>query len=203
MRNVVGILLAAAVGIHCGAPAESAEPAASSPELVAAPGAPQTEAPAEPQAGALDQKAQKAERPGAVAPDFSPLVLESATTHITSTVTDLEGASYATGTFEGRIVIGRTAFQSRGDKDVFLIKVDRSGQLEWARAVGSGMAETGPRVSLEDGTSRIHLLGTTKGRMDCGDGPLSSWSSDTFFFCVFGGVDGAPIAGGVFPTGAP
>jgi hypothetical protein len=203
MRNVVGFLLAAAVGIHCSAPPESPEPSASSPELVAAPGAPQTEAPAEHRAGDLEQKAQKAERTSVVTPDFSPLIPESATTHITSTVTDLEGASYATGTFEGLIVVGHKALQSRGDKDVFLVKVDRSGQLEWARAVGSGMAETGPRVTLEDGTNRVHLVGTTKGRMDCGDGPLSSWSSDTFFFCVFGGTDGASIAGGVFPTGAP
>lgn len=203
MRNVVGILLAAAVGIHCSAPAEAPEPPSSSPELVAAPGAPQTEAPAEHRVGDLDQKAEKSERSGDVLPDFAPLVPVSATTHITSTVTDLEGASYATGTFEGGIVIGRTALQSRGDKDVFLIKVDRTGQLKWVRAVGSGMAETGPRVTLEDGTSRVHLIGSTKGRMDCGDGPLGSWSSDTFFFCVFGGVDGAPIAGGVFPTGAP
>lgn len=202
MRNVVGILLAAAVGIHCSASPDTPESSASSPELVAASGAPQTEPPAEPKAGDFDQKAQKAER-SVVTPDFSPLVPVSATTHITSTVMDLEGASYATGTFEGRIVIGRVALQSRGDKDVFLIKVDRTGQLEWARAVGSGLAESGPRVTLEDGTSRIHLVGSTKGRMDCGDGPLSSWSSDTFFFCVFGGVDGAPIAGGVFPTGAP
>jgi hypothetical protein len=203
MRTLVGILLAAAVGIHCSAPPESPEPSASSPALVAAPGAAQAEAPAEHHAGDLDQKAQKAERSGAVTPGFAPLIPESATTHITSTATDLEGASYATGTFEGLIVIGHTALQSRGDKDVFLIKVDRTGQLEWVRAVGSGMAETGPRVTLEDGTNRVHVVGTTRGRMDCGDGPLSSWSSDTFFFCVFGGVDGASIAGGVFPTGAP
>jgi hypothetical protein len=203
MRNVVGLLLAAAVGIHCSAQPESPEPS-SAPELVAAPGRAQTDAPAEPTAGDRDQTAEKVDRTGAPMPEFSPLIPESATTHVTSTVTDAWGASFATGTFEGRIVIGNTALQSRGDKDVFLIKLDREGRLVWVRAVGSGLAESGPRVTLDDGDSvHVHLIGITKGRMDCGSGPLPTWSSDTFFLCIFGGADGAPVSGGVFPTGAP
>ena len=202
MRNVVGILLAAAVGIHCSAPAESPEPS-SAPELVAAPGPHQIDAPAEPAAADQDQRAEKVDRAGPATPDFSPLIPESATTHVTSTATDAAGASYAAGTFEGRIVIGHTAIQSRGDKDVFLLKVDRQGKLDWVRTVGSGMAESGPRVTIEDDSTDVHLVGTTKGTMDCGSGPLPTWSSDTFFFCVFGGADGAALSGGVFPTGAP
>ena len=202
MRNVVGILLAAAVGIHCSAPTESPEPS-SAPELVAAPRQPQTDAPAEPAADDQDQRAEKVERTGPATPAFSPLITESATTHVTSTATDATGASYAAGTFEGRIVIGNTAIQSRGDKDVFLLKVDWQGKFEWVLAVGSGMAETGPRVTIDDDSTHVHLVGTTKGKMDCGSGPLPTWSSDTFFFCVFGVADGAALSGGVFPTGAP
>lgn len=202
MRNVVGILLAAAVGIHCAATTESPD-ASSAPELTAAPGRAQTEAPAEPAAGDLDQRAEKVERAGSAVPNFAPLIPESATTRVISTATDAAGASYAAGTFEGNIVIGKTALQSRGDKDVFVVKVDRLGKLQWVRAVGSGMAETGPRVTIDAETSDVHLVGTTKGRMDCGSGPLPTWNSDTFFFCVFGGEDGASLSGGVFPTGAP
>ena len=202
MRIVVGVLLAAAVGIHCSAPTESPEPS-SSPELVAAPRLPQTNAPAEPEPGDLDGTAQKANRTGASMHDFSPLIPESATTEVTSTISDGTGAWYAAGTFEGRIVIGRTALQSRGDKDVFLIKVDRLGRLQWVRAVGSGMAENGPRVTLDDGSANVHVVGITKGSMDCGSGPLPTWSSETFFFCVFGSADGASVSGGVFPTGSP
>jgi hypothetical protein len=203
MRYVVGLLLAAAVGIHCSAPLESPEPS-SAPELVGAPGRAQADAPAEPAAGDRDQTAEKVNRTGAAMPVFSPLIPESATTHVTSTITDAWGASFATGTFEGRILIGTTVLQSRGDKDVFLLKVDRQGKLLWVRGLGSGLAESGPRVTLDDGdSSHIHLIGLTKGKMDCGSGPLPTWSSDTFFFCVFGGADGAPLSGGVFPTGSP
>ena len=202
MRNAVGILLAAAVGIHCSAATESPDPS-SAPELVAAPGRAQTDAPAEPSPSDLDQSAQKVDRPGRAAPAFAPLIPENATTHVTSTVMDASGASYVTGTFEGQIVFGDSApIESRGDKDVFLLKIDRRGELVWARSVGSGLAESGPRVTLDPDSPHVHLVGTTKGRLDCGSGPLSTWSSDTFFFCVFGD-DGAPLSGGVFPTGVP
>ena len=58
-------------------------------------------------------------------------------------------------------------------------------------------------MTLDDGSTNVHVVGITKGSMDCGAGPLPTWSSDTFFLCVFGGPDGATLAGGVFPTGSP
>ena len=86
-------------------------------------------------------------------------------------------------------------------EDVFLMKLDMRGNLEWVRAVGSVWAESAPRVTVEGGS--VTLVGMTKGEMDCGSGPLQRWSSDTFFLCIFGGVDGAAVSGGVFPTGTP
>ena len=202
MRNVVGIVLAAAVGIHCSASTASPDPS-SSAGTDTDPGRAQTAAPAEPAASDQDPSPQPVDGNGASAPAFSPLLPESTTTHVTSTVTDSTGASYATGTFEGRVTIGdRTWIQSRGDKDVFLLKIDEKGHLLWVRTVGSGLAESGPRVTIDPDSMHVHLVGITKGKMDCGSGPLPTWSSDTFFFCVFGG-DGAPLSGGVFPTGVP
>lgn len=203
MRNVVGILLAAAVGIHCSAPTQSPDPTSSETEIVASPGAAQTEAPQQAAPGADDQAATRIDHAAPTAADFAPLIPEGAHVHVTSTVTDTSGASYATGTFEGRVIIGGIAIQSKGDKDVFLIKIDQEGHFEWVRSVGSGLTESGPRVTLEDGMNRVQIVGTTNGRMDCGSGPLGTWSSDTFFFCVFGGTKGEPVSGGVFPTGAP
>lgn len=201
MRNVVGLLLAAAVGIHCSAESGASDSSTAAPELVGD-GRAQTDAPAEP-AVADGPRPEKVLHTGPATPDFAPLVPESATTHVTSTVTDASGAWYATGTFRGSIVIGEeAAIFSHGDTDVFLLKANREGRLLWVRAIGSGLAESGPRVTLDDDATHVHLVGTTKGRMDCGSGPLPTWSSDTFFFCVYGG-DGAPLSGGVFPTGVP
>jgi hypothetical protein len=204
MRNVVGILLAAAVGVHCSAPTQSPDPKSSDPELVATPGTAQTEAPRQAAPSADDQGPAPVEGTGLAAMAFAPFIADSAMAHLTSTVMDpATGASYAAGVFEGRTVIGGVAIRSRGDKDVFLMKIDSQGSFEWVRAVGSAMAESRPRVLLDDGTNHVQLVGTSRGRMDCGSGPMQIWSSETFFFCVFGRTDGAAISSAVFPTGAP
>ncbi|MDB4939474.1 MAG: hypothetical protein JWP87_6446 [Labilithrix sp.] len=201
MRNVVGILVAAAVGIHCSAPATTDVPATTEPEMVAA---------AEPAHQAKPRQETSFEEEPHVKGHADPVPREPAVfmsdpahTQITSTVVDPDtGAVYAAGTFIGDVVIGDRLVHSRGDKDVFLIKVDAEGRVEWVRAVGSAYADTAPHVDLDD-QARVNLIGMTKGEMDCGAGPLPSWNSDTFFFCVFGGDEGNALEGGVFPTGAP
>lgn len=202
MRTVVGIVLAAVVGIHCSAPAEST--GSSAPELTGeeAPGAPPPgrtgqAAPDEP--FAVDPKSPNHLQRSVV--DVSAFLRDAARTDVTSVVVDPEGATYATGTFTSEVVIGETHITSRGDKDVFLLKVDASGAFAWVRAVGSAYAESEPRVKLEG--TEVNVIGLTDGAMDCGAGPLATWSSATFFFCVFGATDGTSVSGGVFPTGTP
>lgn len=202
MRKVVGALVAAAVGIHCSAPAESTVDA-STPEIVGsaepAPAGPRKATPAPPPA----QEDPRSPSANAVRqPDLSAFLHDNPTTAVTSTIIDESGAMYVTGTFVGSTLIGDTVVRSRGDKDVFLLKITPQGHVDWVRAVGSASIESAPRVSLEPG-ARVNVVGMTEGEMDCGEGPLPWWSSATFFVCVFGGRDGASVAGGVFPTGAP
>jgi hypothetical protein len=201
VRNVVGVLVAAAVGIHCSAPATDSTDT-SAPELVS-PAAPagSDERPRAPTA--FEDGSQPSTHTETVSYDLSAIITDTATTHVTSTIIDDQtGALYATGTFVGAVVIGNKLVNSRGDKDVFVLKVDADGLFEWVRAVGSASAESAPRVALDD-PARVNIVGMTKGEMDCGAGPLPSWSSETFFFCVFGGRDGSSLEGGVFPTGTP
>jgi hypothetical protein len=134
--------------------------------------------------------------------DYASLLQAASTTHVTSTIVDsASGATYATGTFVDDVVIGNTLLESKGDKDVFLMKIDSTGTFEWVRAVGSAYAEREPRVTLEG--DEVNVIGMTDGAMDCGTGPLATWSSETFFFCIFGAADGTSLSGGVFPTGTP
>ena len=204
MRTVVGFLIAAAVGIHCSAPTVSTE--TSAPELAG------TEAPApSPGRGGAPKSPDGASpvgQPKAPAHlerrdvDFSAFIRDAQNAHVTSTIVDVAtGATYATGTFLSEVEIGGTPVKSKGDKDVFLLKVDATGAVEWVRAVGSAYAESEPRVTLQG--SEVNVIGMTDGAMDCGSGPLATWSSATFFFCVFGSKDGTSLSGGVFPTGAP
>jgi hypothetical protein len=195
MRVVVGFLVAAAVGIHCSAPPESAGAAA--PELVSSE-AP-APSPAEPAPGAT-KSPDPLQEP--TRDFFAAIIRDAETTRVTSTVVDpASGATYAAGTFVNEVVIGQTLIKSHGDTDVFLMKIDGAGTFEWVRAVGSAYAENRPRVTLAG--SEVNVIGMTDGAMDCGSGPLATWSSATFFFCVFGAADGTSVSGGVFPTGTP
>lgn len=193
MRTVVGVLAIAAVGIHCSAPTEEGErEQTSAPELVAP--APTGDA------------RSGASLPAPAAPVQEPIdsmgrVHSGSALQVTSSAYDDLGNRYATGTFVGVLSIGNTVIRSRGDKDVFLLKLDSAGAFQWVRAVGSASAESAPRVTLES-TGRISVIGMTNGEMDCGSGPLPTWSSDTFFLCIFG-RDGAALSSGVFPTGSP
>jgi hypothetical protein len=202
MRTVVGALIAAAVGIHCSAPPE--DTGISAPELTAPAPPPAASArPSEPPASSDgDGVGKPSDHLERKVPDFSALIRDTATTRVTSSVVDpITGATYATGTFVDDALIGDTLVKSRGDKDVFLLKVDPTGAFEWVRAVGSAYAESEPRVTLSG--VEVNVIGMTMGAMDCGAGPLPTWSSDTFFFCVFGATDGTSLSGGVFPTGKP
>jgi hypothetical protein len=202
MRNVVGALVAAAVGIHCSAPADSTLDT-SSPEIVASQEPePAGARKATPGPATVPEDLRPPSGKAVRQPDLAAFLHHNATTHATSTITDESGAIYVTGTFVGNTLIGDTVVHSRGDKDVFLLKITPQGLFDWVRAVGSASIESAPRVSLEAG-ARVNVIGMTNGEMDCGDGPLPWWSSGTFFVCVFGGRDGASLSGGVFPTGAP
>ena len=199
MRTAVGLLLAAVAGLHCSAPAEL--PGTPSPELT-------SESPSSPPGTASERpndETHAARVPNQLARPTSGIassIAEASTTHVTSAIVDpTSGATYAAGTFVDDVVIGGTLLKNKGDKDVFVLKVDALGTLEWVRGVGSAYAETEPRVTLSG--AEVNVIGMTAGRMDCGTGPLGSWSSATFFLCVFGASDGTSLSGGVFPTGTP
>lgn len=200
MKRIVGAFLAALVGIHCSAPTDAPESASAESEITS-PAAP-NENKARPAAPA-DPAAPVAPPSEPVVPELAGLVRSGVAPHVTSTITDASGALYATGTFIGNVRIGSFLIKSRGDKDVFLLKLDAERQLQWVRAVGSASLESAPRIDLEE--TKVTVVGMTKGNgdMDCGSGPLQQWSSETFFLCIFGGEDGKVLSGGVFPTGAP
>jgi len=202
MRTVAGFLVAAAVGIHCSAPVDTTS--TSAPELTG------TVTPSAPPARANEPPAEAPFSPDTKAPnhieetkiDFSTFMRDGDTARITSTTIDATtGATYATGTFRNDAVIGGTLIKSKGDKDVFLLKVAAGGAFQWVRSAGSAYAESEPRVSVEG--AEVNVIGMTDGAMDCGTGPLATWSSATFFLCVFGATDGTSLSGGVFPTGTP
>lgn len=196
LRTVAGALVAAAVGIHCSAPTDDIETA---PVEVSE--LPERAERARP-APAEGDVTEAPERTDPSLPDISSLVTGGSAPVVTSSAIDARGSMYVTGTFVGVVGLGATrAITSRGDKDVFLLKLDARGGVEWVRAVGSQATESAPRVALEG--DEVALIGMTKGQVNCGSGPLPRLPTKSFFLCMFGDRDGALLNGGVFPTGSP
>jgi|GEM_PF-2199401 len=197
MRDVVVVLALAVGAVHCAAPVEreatTAESGLGTPvEATRARPAPEEGTPPASYTGepvhvaGLDALVKTGEKPT-----------------VTSVAKDARGSRFVTGTFRDRVTIGDTVLKSRGDKDVFLLKMEPSGALAWARSIGSEWQESAPRISVDAQTGKVTVVGMTDGAMDCGAGPLPTWDSETFFLCTFGNDDGTAIASGVFPTGLP
>lgn len=117
---------------------------------------------------------------------------------VSSTTTGDDGSRYVAGVFAGTLVVGGVLLTSHGGDDIFVARLWPSGSVDWAEAIGSKRDERDPKVSFSDG--RVKLVGMTSGAVDCGRGPLNTWSTETFFLCTFD-TDGTPKSGATFPTG--
>jgi hypothetical protein len=124
--------------------------------------------------------------------------VEPRTAKVTSTATTEDGLRYVAGVFSGSLEVGGLVLESHGGDDIFLAGLWPDSKVRWARAIGSKGNESAPKVTFAEG--RVTLVAMTGGAVDCGAGPLNTWSSETFFVCTFG-ADGTPINGGTFPTG--
>ena len=84
-------------------------------------------------------------------------------------VVDASGNTFTTGYFTGTVDFdpgaGTTNLTSAGAQDVFLSKLDASGNLVWARNFGGTSNEAGQSVAL-DSTGNIHVGGYFTGTVD-------------------------------------
>ncbi|MBS2014492.1 MAG: hypothetical protein JST00_16520 [Deltaproteobacteria bacterium] len=183
MRHLAVVLVAAAA-IHCG-PAEANDGSETASSGITAP---------------EEQPNAPAPRPAPDSEGAPRPVQASGAPVVTSTVTDASGATYTAGTFTGLVTIGGAMLQSRGEADVFLMKQRADGTPVWARAIGSRLRESAPRIAVDAETGRVTVVGMTAGEMDCGGGPLPTFA-ETFFLCTFVERDGEPVSSGSFPTG--
>ncbi len=194
MRTAITIVLAAAMGIHCSAPAEEGT-ATADRDVVAGP--------------SIDNANGEAPRPERIAPeqtteetDLTPPASRGFVTLpslVLTSITAADGTTYVAGTYTDSIVINGSTFTSTGKEDVFIARRDTDGTIAWARSVGSLRSDIGPKLFFENG--QIKLVGTTRGDVDCGAGPIGMWNSEMFFMCYFDDA-GSALGGAAFPTGA-
>ena len=86
--------------------------------------------------------------------------------------TDSSGNIYVTGSTSGELD-GNTHF---GDRDIFLVKYNSSGQKQWTKQLGTSYWDSGTRVTT-DSSGNIYVTGLTSGGLD---GNTSSGSLDIF-----------------------
>jgi hypothetical protein len=66
-----------------------------------------------------------------------------------------DGSSIVTGYFQGTATFGSTTFTSAGSNDVFVAKLDASGDYEWATQAGGTGNDVGFASVLADGSSIV------------------------------------------------
>lgn len=191
MRTLLTIALAAIAGIHCTASAYSGAPSGNDQPAVTEEAASTT--PVNGTAPKDEGDGEEGDPRWAIEVEGLPPML------FTTTVAGDDNALYAAGTFAGSLTLGSDTIKSKGREDVVLVRFEPDGRIAWVKSIGSTGAERGPKVTFVDGTVRI--LAETEGEVDCGSGDMGKWSSGMFFYCLYS-IDGTPMGGGTFPTGA-
>ncbi|MFM9945227.1 MAG: T9SS type A sorting domain-containing protein [Bacteroidia bacterium] len=95
----------------------------------------------------------------------------------TSITVSASGLSYITGRFSGTADFnpgtGKTELTSAGDKDIFILKLDNSGNLSWAKRIGGLSTDLGLSIAI-DASGEIYTTGSFKGTVDFDPGANKS-----------------------------
>ncbi|MEW6469995.1 MAG: SBBP repeat-containing protein [Bacteroidota bacterium] len=86
---------------------------------------------------------------------------------------DLAGNSYITGGFWGNKQFGSQTVASNGGTDIFVVKYDASGTMQWLRTVGSTYDERGNGITI-DPYGDIYVTGEFRDRLVFGTDSLNN-----------------------------
>jgi hypothetical protein len=97
---------------------------------------------------------------------------------------DGKGGSYVIGQFQGSSTFGTITLAGSGLTDVFVAKLDRQGQVLWARAFGGPGADEGHAIAA-DSAGNVAITGSFSGAVDFDPGAgrtelTSAGGSDAF-----------------------
>jgi len=73
--------------------------------------------------------------------------------------TDTDGNIYACGGFNGSITFGSTTLTSSGGRDMYLVKYDSSGTVQWAQKAGGSAASERGRAIAVDAAGNSYVCG--------------------------------------------
>ena len=108
---------------------------------------------------------------------------------------DASDNSYITGEFQGTANFGSTDLTSSGDSDVFVAKIDSSGNWEWAISGGGTGDDLGKSIG-KNSNGTLYIIGNFHGNANFGSSSLtSSGQSDVFVASLdqdYGGENNPP-----------
>lgn len=103
--------------------------------------------------------------------------------------TDVSGNMYVTGYFNGTVDFGGTVLTTAGQGDVFVLKINSSGVVEWAERFGSGDNDGGSYITL-DAAGNMYVVGSFRGTVDFGNTTLTAFDSAEEIFLIRISPDG-------------
>src|SRR5262249_13766963 len=105
-------------------------------------------------------------------------------------VVDAAGAIYLTGAFADTIAFGGPPLHGTG-LDVFVAKLDASGDYVWSHGFGDASSHNGEGLTL-DGFGNLYCVGEFSGSIDFGGGVLTSAGSNDIFAVRMSTLTGTP-----------
>jgi len=98
-----------------------------------------------------------------------------------SIATDSSGNVYTTGYFSGSVAFGNTTLTSSGSKDIFVTKLDSSGNVTWAKSLG-GTQNDISRSIITDSNGNAYIIGEFTDKATFGNISLTAQGSGTDIF---------------------
>lgn len=92
---------------------------------------------------------------------------------VTSLATDDAGNVYAAGHFEKSADLAGTQVTAAGSYDLFLIKWDRDGAVQWVKTLGGAGDDLDPRIAV-DAARNVYLTAHFNGTASFGGAPLTA-----------------------------
>ncbi len=111
---------------------------------------------------------------------------------------DGSGNTYTTGYFSGSATFGGTTLASNGSTDIFIVKTNNQGIIQWAKKAGGSAADRGLSIEV-DGSGNCYVTGFFNGTASFdGTNVTSSGQQDVFIakYTTAGALDWVSSAGG-------
>jgi hypothetical protein len=93
---------------------------------------------------------------------------------------DSSGNSYVTGCFRGNAAFGNIYLTSNGNNDIFVAKLDSSGNWLWAKKVGANSDDCGYSIAV-DSSGNSYVTGYFQGTVSFGSTTLNSSGYNDIF----------------------